>query len=88
MPDDDSDPRCYPGTEVLRNKFGITDAVSLARREADITAYRITELRTEYTHGAFNAQHLQNLHKHIFQDLFDWAGQFRNIRSPDLGDLR
>jgi cell filamentation protein len=82
MPDDDNDPLCYAGTEVLRNKFGITDPVALQKREADVTAYRITELRTEYTHGAFNAQHLQNLHRHIFQNLFDWAGEFRKM---DMG---
>ena len=79
MPEDDNDPLCYPGTEVLRNKFNITDAGLLRAREADVTALRMTELRTEYTHGAFNAPHLQNLHRLIFQDLFDWAGQFRTV---------
>jgi cell filamentation protein len=87
MPDDDNDPLCYPGTEVLRNKFGISDAGALRTREADVTTYRITQLRTEYTHGAFNAQHLQNLHKHIFGDLYDWAGQFRSMNMWKGGQI-
>ena len=87
MPDDDNDPLCYPGTEVLRNNFGISDAEAFRTREADVTTYGITQLRTKYTHGAFNAQHLQNLHKHVFEDLYDWAGQFRNMNMWKGGQI-
>lgn len=34
----------YPGTNVLKNKFGITDAATLRQVEADVTFKRLTEI--------------------------------------------
>lgn len=39
------------------------------------------------TRGKFDALHLKALHGHIFQDVFDWAGQFRTVNISKGGHL-
>lgn len=73
------DPYVYPGTNVLRNLRGIQDAERLASFEADATSERLSELIERPTPGAFDAAHLRAIHRYIFQDLFDWAGEFRTV---------
>lgn len=70
----------YPGTNVLRNKLDITDERQLYNMERDITAGRIFELRNEGITGTFDASHLKDIHKRIFGDVYDWAGEFRDIQ--------
>jgi cell filamentation protein len=67
------------GTSTLKNKHGITDAEQLATAEADLTAFRLAELRTAPTRGGFDSLHLQEIHHHVYQDLYDWAGELRRV---------
>lgn len=67
------------GTTALKNKLGITDAQQLARAEADFTAFRLAELRTAPIPGGFDSVHLQEIHHHVYQDLYDWAGELRRV---------
>jgi cell filamentation protein len=76
---DGTDRYTYPGTEVLINKPGITDADELAAFEADATAVRMLELLEEPLAGSFDVLHLKAIHRHLFQDVFDWAGEFRVV---------
>jgi cell filamentation protein len=69
---------CYPNG-TLRNKFGITDFNELQTLERDFTSTRITDLRERPIAGEFNLQHLQDIHKHIFGDIYDWAGNIRRV---------
>jgi cell filamentation protein len=69
------------GTTTLKNKLGITDRSHLAKAEADLTAVRLAELQTAPIRGGFDTIHLQNIHHHIYQDLYDWAGEFRRVDS-------
>src|ERR1700744_2879873 len=71
------------GTTLLKNKLGITDQQQLATAEADFTAFRITELRTAPVRGGFDSVHLQGIHHHVYQDLYDWAGELRHV---DVGN--
>lgn len=70
------DPYLYPGTNVLRNKLGIRDEARLETVERRLTTDRIAEGCPE---GDFDLAHLAAIHKHIFQDIFDWAGQTRTV---------
>lgn len=70
---------CYPGTDILINKFGVTDRNALFRIETDMTFIRLTELQSDPIKGQFDFNHLKNIHKYIFQDLYDWAGQIRTV---------
>lgn len=74
-----TDPYAYPGTNVLKNLAGIEDHAQLERLEAVSTADRLAELRITPTPGAFDTSHLKRIHRHIFQDVYSWAGEFRTI---------
>ena len=76
---DGSDTYVYPGTEVLRNLAGIQEQTVLDKFEADITAVRILEIINNPIAGAFDLKHLCAIHHHIFQDIYDWAGQIRTV---------
>ena len=73
------DPYVYPGTNVLKNLRDIRDAGFLAEFEADATSYRIRQLARAPTKGSLNAAHLRAIHHHIFQDVYEWAGEYRTV---------
>jgi len=73
-----------PGTDTLKNKFGITDPAALARTASDCTARRITELQSSPIRGGFDSSHLQEIHRYLFQDVFDWAGGLRHIETGSV----
>lgn len=75
------DPYVYPGTSVLRNKFGIRDREELSRAEYAATWIRRQQLEERRAEGRFDLEHLRSLHHQLFQDVFDWAG---NLRSVDI----
>ncbi len=70
------DPYVYPGTGVLRNKLGLTDADKLDYYEREITTMRARE---GIPQGDFDLKHLKAIHRHLFQDIFEWAGQVRTV---------
>jgi cell filamentation protein len=74
------DPYVYPGTNVLRNHFGIRDATELAEREAGLTAVRVTELERRFIPGDYDLVQLQAVHRKIFGDLYPWAGELRTVK--------
>lgn len=76
---DGSDCYTFPGAEILRNKAGLRDQVALDAFEADATAIRLLELIEHPIPGAFDLAHLQAIHHHLFQDVYDWAGQLRTV---------
>ena len=67
------------GTTTLKNKLSITDPQQLATAEADFTAFRLAELRIAPIPGGFDSVHLQEIHHHVYQDLYDWAGELRRV---------
>jgi len=73
-----------PGTGVLRNKLGITDPAVLSRAAADSAAARLVELQATPVRGGFDTAHLQAIHHHLYQDLYDWAGDLRSIDSGNV----
>ncbi len=70
------DPYVYPGTTILRNRFGITDGPTLAETERELVLQRIDEGAPR---GRFDLAHLQAIHHHLFQDVYDWAGELRTV---------
>jgi cell filamentation protein len=73
-----------PGAVAPRNKLGITDPSALATATADFTAFRLAELQTSPIRGGFDSSHLREIHHHLFQDLYDWAGELRGIDAADV----
>lgn len=70
------DPYVWPGTVVLRNRLGIRDAEKLDRVEREIVAMRRREGAPP---GRFDLKHLRAIHRHLFQDVYDWAGELRTV---------
>lgn len=77
-----------PGTTTLRNKFvtathpyGEPDAKKLRTKEEALTALRAGELRLHPIRGCFDYPHMKAIHYHLFQDVYEWAGQERT--APD-----
>ena len=71
------DPYCYPGSDVLINNFGIKNAAELEAVERELTLNRLGELMHKPVTGRFGFTHLKKIHKAIFGDLYEWAGQPR-----------
>ncbi|MBF6341308.1 Fic family protein [Nocardia abscessus] len=82
-----TDPYLWPAeggapSDVLRNRYGIRDPDQLAARE-----YRETTLRSiEIEQGRADipatgdAAEWRAIHRHLFSNVYDWAGQFRTVR--------
>lgn len=70
------DPYIDPSSGVLKNKFGITDQTTLDRIEREWVVQRILE---GCPSGVFDLTHLRAIHRHLFQDIFAWAGETRTV---------
>ena len=72
-------PYVDPSTRVNFNRLGITDSRVLQVAEYQATAIRIQELDLAPIAGDFGLEHWRAVHKHIFQDVYDWAGKERTL---------
>lgn len=70
------DPYVYPGTRTLRNKLNIRDAAELDLAER---RFAIIRARQGIPQGNFDLRHLKAIHHHLFQDIYEWAGQLRTV---------
>ena len=70
---------CYPDSNVLKNKLHITDGSELFEAEKELTSIRLFELQENPLEGDFDYKHLRAIHKYIFQDVYEWAGQLRTV---------
>ena len=64
-------------TRTLYNKLGITSPEKLQVAESDFARSRLAELQEKPIDGAFDFDHLKEIHRHIFQDTYQWAGEIR-----------
>ena len=81
------DPYLDAASGVLRNRLGITDAATLEQAEAALVATRSYELSQAPLKGRFDLAHLQAIHRYLFGDMYDWAGQLRTIDISKGGHL-
>lgn len=77
------DPYAYPGTTVLKNILDIRDPDTLEAFEVEISTLRAEEPLPE---GTFDAAHYCAVHHHLFQDVYEWAGQYRTVRTSKGGN--
>ena len=86
-----TDPYVYHNSNVLINKLDIKDADQLNQVECDLSLVRIQELQFIPRQGTYDFDNLCEYHHHIFQDIYEWAGNPRvmNIEKaePLLGGL-
>ncbi|MCK9224440.1 MAG: Fic family protein [Candidatus Muirbacterium halophilum] len=67
----------YQNTQILKNKFNIKNYDRLIEIESDFTCLRLAELYVKPINGKFDIKHFLNIHKYIFQDVYDFAGKIR-----------
>ncbi|MDE0096414.1 MAG: Fic family protein [Gammaproteobacteria bacterium] len=79
--DAESDPYIDPNG-VLKNILGIRNTPDLNKAEANLSYLRAQELETSPLPGNFDLDHLRKIHKHLFGDVYPWAGEIRQI---DIG---
>jgi cell filamentation protein len=82
-----ADPYVYPGTSVLRNLAGLQDADAVADHEAQASTLRLVQLAALRVEGAYDLVHLQEFHRFIFQDIYAWAGELRNVPLAKPGSM-
>jgi cell filamentation protein len=73
------DPYADPATGVLRNKFGLTTAAGLEAAEREITHTALILLREAPVRFGYDLLHLREIHRRIFGDIYEWAGQIRTV---------
>ncbi|MBR3482540.1 MAG: Fic family protein [Neisseriaceae bacterium] len=64
---------------VLINKLNITDEKILEKQERNLSWFRSIELKQKPINGKFDLVHLQKIHRHLFQDIYTWAGKIRTV---------
>lgn len=76
---------CYEGTSCLINKFDIKDETVLKELETTITLTKITEYSLNPLFNTFDVQHYKEIHKYLFGDIYDWAGEYRTVDMSKKG---
>lgn len=70
---------CYENSNVLVNLQGIYEQEKLAAIERKATYLRVGQLEQTPCKGNLDYQHLKDIHKAIFQDIYEWAGKERIV---------
>ena len=63
---------------TLKNLLGITDYSELKKAEADIGFVKIITVDSIEADRT-DVELIKKIHKHIFEDIFEWAGNFRTV---------
>lgn len=71
--------------DIMPNRLGIDDPNKLEVIEYDITASKTKDILVDYHPKALDFSCLLDLHRRLFEDIYDFAGQIRtvNIAKPD-----
>lgn len=81
----------YEDCDVLKNLLNIKDKTLFNDAEADYVTYRLKEIAISPLPGVYDYEHLLKVHKYIFQDIYEWAGQPRVLNiykeEPVLGGI-
>lgn len=63
---------------TLKNFLGIKSYDELRRAEKDISFVKMLNADSVFK-GQFDIDLVKDLHKHIFEDVYEWAGEFRKV---------
>lgn len=75
--DASNDHYCYSGTTVLKNKLNIKNLDTLESAEREISA--ITIKRIKFQNPPYSLDYMKMLHRQLFNELYEWAGELRNV---------
>lgn len=74
-----SDPYLIPGTNVLRNRWGLVVHDEVEKAMATLATLKTSELPPDFENMDLSLDMLRAIHRHLFEDLFDWAGEPRDV---------
>ena len=77
--DEFQDPYIDPGTRLLRNLVGASTKAELENAEADLSFSRLIQLMDRPPNATGDLAELCAIHRHLFQDIYEWAGQIRTV---------
>jgi len=81
------DPYLNPSTGVLRNLVGATSYDELANAEGELVTFRTGEFLEKLPIKVTGSLgDLKAIHRWLFQDVYDWAGQTRTVEIRKLGE--
>lgn len=67
------------GTDILKNKFEITDQDKLSEIENIHVVSKLSNLYDKEITGNYDSKHLCALHRYLFSDIYDFAGKYREV---------
>ena len=67
----------YKGTDILKNKLNIQDEELLKEYETRIVAFKIATINSQKLPQGYTPERLRFIHKYLFEDIFDFAGEYR-----------
>ena len=73
------DPYADPVTGVPRNKLGLSAAGEPEIAEREITHAALIFLKESPVQPTYDLGHLCAIHRRVFGDIYDWAGQLRTV---------
>lgn len=76
---------CYPETAVLINKLDIRDEALLNDVEATIVSAKTALWENNPLQNSFDFKHYKAIHRFLFEDLYEWAGQIRIVNISKKG---
>lgn len=82
---DPSSADCYPCTSVLINKFDLRSQQELDRVEAVLVTAKAAQWEESPLCSTFDFEHYKAIHRHLFCDLYEWAGVPRSINISKKG---
>ncbi|WP_375675584.1 Fic/DOC family protein [Bartonella sp. CL100XZDX] len=68
-----------PETGVMYNRFGIKDKATLQRVESTISYVKSFEFVHTPIGGKFDLDYMKEIHRRLFGDIYEWAGQVRLV---------
>ena len=87
----------YPNSSVLRNKLNLRFQSLLDQEEVRYVRFRFLQLENDPSvlgEQSFNFDYLERVHKYLFQDVYEWAGEVKlqntykeNISYTDIEDI-
>jgi hypothetical protein len=70
---------------AVKNRLGAATHDELEEREAEFVFSRDAEIMDGHgPTGQFDAAHLKAIHRHLFQDVYEWAGVPQDCASSEI----
>jgi len=76
---------CYSDSTVLINKLDIRDEALLNEVEVTLVSAKTALWENSPIYDTFDFAHYKAIHRFLFEDLYEWAGQVRTVNISKKG---